>query len=45
MAYIGPDQLMPLASFFGAIVGAILIFWRSLKGAVVRLIGKIRGEH
>jgi len=25
--YIGPDQLLPLASFVGAAIGIILIIW------------------
>ncbi|MEZ5428826.1 MAG: hypothetical protein R2747_21455 [Pyrinomonadaceae bacterium] len=27
--YGGPDQLIPLASFLGAIVGFLLIFWQT----------------
>lgn len=27
--YGGPDQLIPLASFLGAIVGFLLIFWQN----------------
>lgn len=26
--YLGPDTLMPIASAFAAILGAVLIFWR-----------------
>jgi len=25
--YVGPDQLLPLMSFLGAILGILLIFW------------------
>ena len=25
--YVGPDQLMPLASALGAIIGVLLLFW------------------
>jgi len=32
--YIGPDSLMPVASFFAALAGVILMFWRRLVGAV-----------
>lgn len=28
--YIGPDQIMPLASVLGAIVGVALMFWNRL---------------
>ena len=32
--YIGPDALMPVASFFAAVVGVLLMFWRRIWGAV-----------
>jgi hypothetical protein len=34
LLYVGPDQLLPLTSVFGAIVGIVLLFW----GWVVRLV-------
>ncbi|MFN0178746.1 MAG: hypothetical protein ACKVZ0_08065 [Gemmatimonadales bacterium] len=40
MLYVGPDQLLPLASILGAIGGAIMIFWRQVVG-VFRKIGGI----
>jgi len=40
MLYIGPDQLLPLASIFGAIAGGIMIFWRQVVG-VARRIGSL----
>ena len=30
--YIGPDQIMPLASALGAIVGVALMFWNRVVG-------------
>jgi undecaprenyl pyrophosphate phosphatase UppP len=27
VAYIGPDQMLPLTSALGAIVGVLLMFW------------------
>jgi hypothetical protein len=30
LLYVGPDQIMPLTSVFGAIVGVILMFWGRL---------------
>jgi hypothetical protein len=32
--YIGPDQLMPLASVLSAIAGVALMFWRRIVGFV-----------
>jgi hypothetical protein len=32
LAYIGPDQIMPLTSVLGAIVGVALMFWNRLVG-------------
>ena len=34
--YIGPDQIMPLTSVLGAIVGVLLMFWNRVVGVVVR---------
>jgi len=34
VAYIGPDQIMPLTSAIGAIVGLALMFWNRLVGLV-----------
>jgi hypothetical protein len=39
--YVGPDQILPLTSFLGAIIGILLIFWRyvvSLAGRVWQLL-------
>jgi hypothetical protein len=30
--YIGPDQIMPLTSLFGALLGVALMFWNRLVG-------------
>lgn len=30
--YIGPEQLLPFTSLFGALVGFLLIFWNKLVG-------------
>jgi len=35
--YVGPDQMMPLASVMASIVGVLLIFWNKL----LTLFGKI----
>jgi hypothetical protein len=32
--YIGPDQIMPLTSVLGALVGIALMFWNRLLGLV-----------
>jgi hypothetical protein len=34
--YVGPDQIMPLASIFGAIVGLALMFWNRVVGLASR---------
>ena len=36
--YVGPDQILPLTSLLGALVGIILIFWRYVVG----LAGTVR---
>ena len=40
--YVGPDQLLPLASIFGAIGGAIMIFWRQVVGLARKIAGLFR---
>ncbi|MGH7709686.1 MAG: hypothetical protein ACREOG_00285 [Gemmatimonadaceae bacterium] len=39
--YIGPDALMPVASFFAAVVGVLLMFWRRVWGAVRMLFARL----
>jgi hypothetical protein len=36
MLYVGPDQIMPLTSVLGAIVGVALMFWNRIVGLVGR---------
>ncbi len=42
--YIGPDALMPVASFFAAVIGVVLMFWRKLWGAVRLLFARLSGK-
>ncbi|MGQ0640168.1 MAG: hypothetical protein ACT4P6_05250 [Gemmatimonadaceae bacterium] len=39
--YIGPDALMPVASFFAAVVGVLLMFWRRVWGAVRMIFSRV----
>jgi undecaprenyl pyrophosphate phosphatase UppP len=39
VAYVGPDQIMPLASVLGAIVGVAVMFWHKLVGLVRKVLG------
>ncbi len=32
--YITPDQVLPLTSIFGAIIGVLLMFWNKVVGLV-----------
>lgn len=38
LAYIGPDQILPLTSVLGAIVGVLLLFWRYVVTLFRRLV-------
>ncbi len=38
LLYVGPDQILPLASVLGAIVGVVLMFWRYTVGWVRKLV-------
>ena len=44
--YIGPDQIMPLTSVLGAVVGIALMFWNRLVGLAHKVRAKLgrRGE-
>jgi hypothetical protein len=40
--YIDPGTLMPLASALAGIVGALLLFWRRVTGAVRTAFSAVR---
>lgn len=42
LLYIGPDQIMPLASVLSAIAGVALMFWRRIVGFVGMCLGVFR---
>lgn len=41
MLYVGPDQIMPLTSALGALVGIALMFWNRLLGLVHKVRTKL----
>jgi hypothetical protein len=44
MLYVGPDQILPFTSALAAVGGAIMIFWRQVKGAARRVFGLFRKQ-
>jgi hypothetical protein len=38
LLYIGPDQILPLTSVLGGIVGVLLIMWNRVVGAGRKLL-------
>ena len=36
LAYVGPDQIMPITSVLSALVGVALMFWNKIAGFVAR---------
>ena len=38
--YLGPDNLLPLASIVAAALGLILLFWGRAKGLVRKVLGR-----
>lgn len=44
LLYVGPDQLMPLASMLSAIVGVALMFWRRLVALASRCWALVRRD-
>lgn len=37
--YVGPDQMMPLASILATILGMIMIFWNKVLGLWRKFLG------
>ena len=37
LLYAGPDQILPLMSLLGAILGVLLVFWQRFVGLVRRV--------
>ena len=42
LAYVGPDQIMPLASVLSAIAGVALMFWHRLVAFGRKCVGVFR---
>jgi len=38
--YVGPDQVLPISSVLGTIVGLVLIFWNKLVLLLSRITGR-----
>lgn len=37
--YVGPDQMMPVASILATVMGFVMIFWNKVVGIVRRIFG------
>lgn len=37
--YVGPDQMMPVASILATLMGFVLIFWNKVLGVFRKLFG------
>jgi hypothetical protein len=42
LSYVGPETVLPVASAFAAIVGAILLFAKSIWRSIVNLFRRFR---
>lgn len=42
LLYAGPDQILPLVSVIGGLLGVLLIWWQRFKGLVIRLFSSLR---
>jgi len=38
--YIGPDQVMPVSTVLGTLVGLLLLFWNKVIGLFYRITGR-----
>ena len=43
--YIGPDQILPVTSFIGGIVGFVLMFWHKLIALTRKVRGRAMGQR
>lgn len=43
LAYLGPNEMMPVASIFAAIVGAIVLMWQRVVGWFRATFARCRG--
>ena len=37
--YVGPDQMMPVATILATVMGFLLIFWNKLLGIIRKVFG------
>jgi len=37
--YVGPDQMMPVASILATVLGFIMIFWNKFLGIIRKIFG------
>ena len=37
--YVGPDQMMPVASILATVMGFVMIFWTKVVGIVRKIFG------
>jgi hypothetical protein len=38
--YVGPDQMMPVASILATVMGFVMIFWNKFVGVVRKILGR-----
>jgi hypothetical protein len=38
--YVGPDQMMPVASILATVMGFVMIFWSKVVGVVRKILGR-----
>lgn len=39
--YIGPDQILPVTSFIGGVIGVLLMFWHKLVDVTRRVRARV----
>jgi hypothetical protein len=45
LLYAGPDQILPLVSVLGALMGILLIWWQRVVALIRRVVGSFRKSH
>jgi hypothetical protein len=43
--YIGPDQILPVTSFIGGVIGFLLMFWHKLVDLTRRMRVRVTREN
>ena len=44
LGYVGPETMLPLASFIAGLIGALLVGWRYVLATASRIVARLCGR-